>query len=225
MKSLSKQCNALGSNIRRYLATVIRLLPGLLLTGCASLMPQPSDSLTNQTSNQRWQQHQVQLAALDNWRIHGRFSAQKDNEAWHGSLRWQQRGDRYEIQLSGPFGQGAVQLQGDQDISKLRLSPQEHYSANNPETLLENYTGFSLPIKHLTHWIRGMPAPLVSTDAFTTNEAGYLVTLNQAGWSVLIKGYIDVESNAQSMHLPRKLFLENQIFDVRLVIDQWQLTV
>lgn len=224
MKSLSKRCNALGNNTQRYLASAISL-SGLLLTSCALLTQQPSDSLINPTSNKHWQQHQAHLVALENWRINGRFSAQKDNEAWHGSLRWQQRGDHYEIHLSGPFGQGAIQLQGDQSLSELRLSPQEHYIANDPETLLETHTGFSLPFKHLAHWIRGLPAPLASTDSLTTNEAGHIVTLHQAGWSVLIKSYIDVKSNTQSIHLPRKLFLENQIFDVRLVIDQWQLAV
>ncbi len=191
------------------------------LIGCATT------PVTTQHSDQNdlWQKHQGDLTSLVNWQVNGRFSAQKDNEAWHGSLYWQQRGDQYEIQLRGPFGQGAIRLQGDHDVSELYLSEQESYLANDAESLLATHTGLTLPVAYLQHWIRGLPSPLSSTQSLTKNVDGHVETLNQAGWQIVFKSYVSVDSSNQSLSLPRKLFLENQTFDVRLVIQKWQLEV
>ncbi|MFO7603927.1 MAG: lipoprotein insertase outer membrane protein LolB, partial [Gammaproteobacteria bacterium] len=49
--------------------------------------------------------------------------------------------------------------------------------------------------------------------------AGKLKQLQQGGWQLDYRGYQQVNHTA----LPKRLFMQRDDLDVRLVIDQWQL--
>ena len=189
------------------------LLAFLLLAGCVGtpVLPPAADPQL------AWQQHREQLAGLDRWSIDGRIAIQTGNEGWHASLEWQQRGDGYTIALSGPFGQGAVRLEGDGDRVTLRTGEDEALVDDDPELLLYRQLGWRVPVNALRYWVLGIPAP--GPEVHELNAQGFLARLQQAGWNIEFRDYARQGDRA----LPGKVFVSNHQARVRLVIDQWTL--
>jgi len=184
------------------------LLPFLLLlTACAG---QPSVVLNGKLS---------QPTYSSSWQLSGRFAANQEDQSWSGSLQWRQQGGDYLIRLSGPLGQGSIELQGDAWRARLKLSEDEIFQNADAESLLWQHTGWRIPFSGMRYWLMGQQAPYYAVSDVKLDEAGRLASLRQAGWVIEIRRYISVEG----VDLPRKLFLQHAQFNVRLVVDQWEL--
>lgn len=180
----------------------------LLLAGCAS---QPTLVINGSL------QHASESSS---WQFNGRFGASHADESWNGGLQWRQQGNDYLIRLSGPLGQGSIQLQGDVHQAQLTLSETQIYENADAEELLWQHTGWRIPFAGMRYWLMGMPAPDYPVTELRRDELGRLVSLRQAGWLIEIRRYVSV----QGIELPRKLFLQHARFNVRLVVDQWELS-
>ncbi len=199
----------------KNLAGIIVIMALIWLTGCASLdKPKPVPGAAAQQAQQQ------RLAQLDHWRLAARFSAASDDEAWHGTLYWEQNGPGYDIRFLGPFGQGGMQLVGDQGYASLRLSDGQVFSADDAESLLRARTDWRLPLNALRYWVLGRPAPDQLKRRIRRDSQGLLARLKYDGWTVEFRRYTEVEPG---LYLPAKIFLENPRFQVRLVIDTWEL--
>lgn len=189
----------------------------LALAACESIPEFPPQT----EGGPAWEQHQAALGKLTQWRIEGRLAVNNGDEAWNINLHWQQNGDAYQIELSGPFGAGKVQLVGDAQGVLLRDADQKTFYASSAEELLFQQTGVLMPVTGLRYWVLGLPTPHhVSQPGF--DQQGRLVTLQQADWRVVFRRYTEVNA----IPLPDKLFitkLDNKNIDVRLVVDTWQL--
>lgn len=189
------------------------LLLGALLAGCASAPVMPPAAHPQQA----WRQHLDTLERLDHWSIDGRIAVQRGNEGWHANIEWQQRGPAYDILISGPLGQGSVQLKGDGQHVTLRTSKGQSLSDSDPETLLYREMGWRLPVDALRYWVLGMPAPGPAESAL--NPQGFLERLRQAGWNIEFRDYAAQGSTV----LPGRVFVKGSRGQVRLVIDSWKL--
>lgn len=185
------------------------------LGGCATTPPLSS------TPQFGWPERQQQLLQLQRWSFSGRLAVKDaNNESWSASLRWQQDGDRYDIQLSGAFGQGAARLFGHDGHAVIEMPKYSALTADSAEALMQQQLGWYMPVQGLKYWLRGTPDPdSISQQDF--NEVGRLQSLQQSGWQVTYGDYLDVDG----LELPRKLTLENPKLRARLVIDRWQLPV
>jgi outer membrane lipoprotein LolB len=192
------------------------LCAAFALAACESIPELP----TVTEGGPAWDQHQAALGKLKHWQLDGRLAVNNGTEAWNINLRWQQNGDDYQIELSGPFGAGKVQLIGDAHGVLLRDSDQNTFYATSPEELLYQQTGVIMPVTGLRYWVLGLPAPHhVSHPAF--DQQGRLAKLQQADWQVAFRRYTQVDAFV----LPDKIFIakiDNSV-DVRLVVDAWQL--
>ena len=204
-----------GTWCRKLLAVLFASLVLLGVGGCATA---PALSSAPQLA---WSERQQQLLQLQRWSFSGRLAVKDaNNESWSASLRWQQDGDRYDIQLSGAFGQGAARLFGHEGHAVIEMPKHSALTAESAEALMQQQLGWYMPVQGLKYWLRGTPEPgLISQQGF--NEAGRLQLLQQSGWQVTYSDYLDVDG----LELPRKLALENPRLRARLVIDRWQLPV
>lgn len=193
------------------------LLVAALAAGCASAPP-PAPPVANPA--QVWQQRQVQLSRIAYWHLHGRLAVHHDDEAWNIHIDWQQRGQDYRIELSGPFGAGEVRLIGNPAGVELKDSDNHSYYAENPGELLDERTGVTMPVAELRYWILGLSTPQ-QTHAPRLDDQGRLAFLTKDQWRVRFKRYTDVNG----VQLPDKIFISkpSQKIDVRLVVDQWKL--
>lgn len=180
----------------------------------------PFQLKTNQNlQNPTWLKHKSEIDNINQWQISGRFVAQNESEYWNGNIQWLQNNDQYSIVVSGPLSSGSFSLEGDSNYSTLKLAKDKTYEAIDPEELLENYIGLRLPVKNLRYWIVGSPSPL-NNSRIILNDDGLLGQLSQLGWDISFKNYAKINNTL----LPKKIFLENDEYDVRLVIQNWQIT-
>ena len=175
----------------------------LLLTACAATPPLKSTR---------------SAAEFTDWQLNGRIALTHGEQGWHASLLWQERGDGYQLKLSGPLGQGGFQLAGDEHGVVL-VDAEGHSSfARDGDALLLQATGWRLPVMGMRYWVRGLPVP--GTEATPVyDESGRLSRLEQSGWLINYQNYQLVKGAA----MPSKMQLARDDVSVRLVIRQWQL--
>lgn len=199
----------------RYLFVFILLLG---LSGCELLVITEPTAATAIDVDAAWAVHNKKLNNLEGWNIDGRISISYEEEAWHATLLWQQINQAYQIRLFGPFGAGAIELNGSPESVVLIQDGQQQYS-QDPELLLSQQVGFKVPIKGLRYWVVGQQIP-DKPATLELDELGRLTQLQQGGWKIRYHAY--TKTNGYSM--PSKIFMNNKGLDVRIIIDRWQLT-
>lgn len=153
------------------------------------------------------------------WQFRGRVSLVREEQGWHASLDWHESGGRYRLRLSGPLGQGALQVDGDGGGVRLRTADGSEYRAADADTLVESATGWELPVAGIRYWVRGIPAPGVEAR-ITTDDRGRLQRLDQSGWDIHYDRYLEVDGR----DWPTRLRLATADISIRLVVDQWTLS-
>jgi len=199
----------------RYILFVIA---SVLLSACSSIQYRPDFKENSPTQQASWQEHQIRISQQqDNWRFSGRFGASTQDDAWSGSIWWQQKNDDYNIELAGPLNQGTIRLLGNKEHSELQIAEDSRYSDGDAESLLQRYTGWSLPLSGLRYWVLGLPQPLGEKQYITLDEQGRIASIRQPHWHIQFQRY----RKTGELQLPRKIVLQNDEVKVRLVFDQW----
>lgn len=196
---------------------IIPLLLAIVMAGCADLSVTPA---TVDIRADRAIARQDDLVKLRTWTITGRLAVQIENKGWTATLHWVQDDESYNLRFIAPLGQGTYELSGDVHKVSLLTADNQFLQASDPETLLLDNLGWSIPLKGLKYWIRGLPEPGIATDNLSLDDKGRITDLQQSGWRISILRYADVEG----IDLPGKLFMQNDRFKLRLVIQDWKTT-
>ncbi len=185
----------------------------LLLSACATQAPlrPPADTLA-------WEAHLATVSALQNWQVRGRIAVRTDEEGWSAAFDWRQTGSDYRIRLRGPFGQGAMELEGGDRGVWLKRAGQPPVFSTHPEVLLEQQSGWRLPVAGLDDWLRGLP-DRDGDVKLQPGAAGRLVSLQQHGWQVNYQSY----RNYDGFALPTRLELQREGVRVKILVDDWAL--
>jgi outer membrane lipoprotein LolB len=152
------------------------------------------------------------------WQIKGRVSLIKGEQGWHASLNWRDDAGHYRLDLSGPLGQGAVRVEGDDTSVRLQTADGRDYVSQNADALVQTVTGWQFPVAGIRYWVRGVPVP-GEQAVVDTDDSGRLVHLVQSGWDIRYDRYQDLEGRAW----PTRLRLTADDISVRLVVDEWTL--
>lgn len=187
------------------------LLGLLLVSGCATRTPLPTRDLAGE-----WARHLARVDQWQAWRLEGRVAVRHAEEGWHAGIRWSHSPGSFELQLSGPLGQGSVWLQGDREGVVLNDGRQRR-EADDPEQLLERELGWRLPLDGLTDWVKGAPHGEVGARMELDAE-GRLARLEQSGWTIR---YLKYEAQ-EGTDLPTRLVLESPQVRLKLIVDQWR---
>lgn len=193
---------------------ILLLVAAAVLAGCAGrpLADDPERVVAAQ---------RAEVADLDSWTLNARLGINLEHEAWQAGVRWRQAADDYELNLTGPLGQGAMQLRGDSEHVVMQVAGEAPVHADNPDALLEAELGWRLPLRALTWWVRGVPDPAAPVEGVMVDAAGHLVGFEQAGWLVEPDRYETVEAGAV---LPHRLEVtRGDDYRFRLVISSWSL--
>jgi outer membrane lipoprotein LolB len=187
-----------------------------LLAACAS---QPAAILAPAAIGNAaaWEQHLIRVQSLAGWQLAGRLAVRTQDEGFSANLRWLQNRAGYLLRLSGPLGQDTYELRGAADGVTLLTADNRLLTATDPERLMQENLGWSVPLSGLKYWVRGIPGPDFTTEDLEVDERGLLVRLRQAGWRVAVEEYL----HAGGIDLPRRLTLENDRFRLKLVIHDW----
>jgi len=135
-------------------------------------------------------------------------------------LQWDQDNQKYMLRFIAPLGQGTYQLSGDAGKVTLLTADNRVYQASDPEILLQDSLGWNVPLHGLQYWVRGVPEPGVTTDNLVLDDKGRMTELQQSGWRISISRYGEFDGR----ELPSKLLMQNDRFQLRLVVLGWKTT-
>lgn len=198
--------------MRRWLAPVLALALG----GCAPLPVAPPTGEPAATSP--WALHRARLEAVRAWSLQGRAAIQTEREGVTATVRWEQRGQDYVMRFIGPFAQGSFELAGGAEGVVLRTPEGGALRARDPEALLEQALGWSLPVAGLNYWIRGIPDPAREASQLRLDEFGRMTDVEQDGWRISVLRYTRLDG----LDLPEKLFLESRRLKLRIAVQAWE---
>ena len=149
-----------------------------LLSSCASYKPpQQSISLPTPISTlspeEAWKQNQVNLNRINTWRSEGRIAVSRQHEGESASFTWQQFPEQFFLKLFGPFGSGAMELEGtltgpNKQVVMRQGNKISH--AATAEDLLYQQVKWRVPLSGLTHWAKGVPVPNQPIDKMVLNQ-------------------------------------------------------
>lgn len=172
-----------------------------LLAGCAPLLPAPP-----------------QVASIDAagaYRLEGRVSVRSAEQQFAGGIVWSRQGERQEILLRTPLGQGVAEVRLTPAGASLTDSEGNVREAADGEALLQQAIGVALPLAGLGHWLRGRPDP-ARPFIGVPNERGGWASLEQDGWRIEYGGTTEAG-------LPSRLTARRgDDLEIRLVVDAWQ---
>jgi outer membrane lipoprotein LolB len=161
----------------------------------------------------------VSLAAVGAWTASGRLAVTTTDDAFSARLLWEQHGGRYQIRLTGPLGQGMLELSGDPGHAELRTAEDERSRAASAEALLESRVGWSVPVAGLRYWLRGIPSPDEPPSAVEIDPSGRLARLEQSGWVIEYQRY----GEFGAWVLPTRMRMVNERVRARVVLGRWEL--
>lgn len=182
--------------MRRVL--LIALLVPLLLVGCVTTGPQPDGS-----------------ELTENWAFTGKMAVRNATEASSFNVDWQQMAQAFEIELSGPLGQGAAKIEGEPGYVTLQRGG-DFWQAGSLSELGNQVADLNLPLDHLQYWVRAKPYP-GSRAELKRAESGQVESIRQSGWMVTYPAYYGEGATA----LPRRIDFERNDSSGRLVIRNW----
>ena len=201
---------------QRGCLTTLRLLSLFLplLAGCATQRVEAPVSAESPAVRQE------RLLGLVQWEARGRVAFRSADKGGQGSLQWLQDGAATRIQLSGPFGAGAYQidsLPGQITVqSRGSEAALEYLGPDAAERFLAEQVGWSFPVRSVRYWLLGLADP--ATPAVQQSDAaGRLRELLQSGWVVRYEDY----AQGAATWLPHKLVVEREDVRLRFVIDRW----
>jgi len=193
------------------------LLLAVSMAGCAELaVVTPPEKVTQPA----WDARLEELYKLQQWSIHGHLAVQAGGEGWSATLHWDQDNQNYVLRFIAPMGQGTYQLSGDQGQVTLLTADNKVYQATDAESLLLNNLGWNVPLHGLKYWVMGVPEPGIAADNLQLDDKGRMTDLQQSGWRISISRY----SEFNGKELPSKLFMQNDRFQLRLVVLDWKTT-
>ena len=194
------------------------ILLTLLMVGCAGDIVKESQEREDQESALA-SRHNDALYAIDGWLLMGRIAYQAGGEGWTATLHWTQDQDLYNVRLIAPLGQGAYELRGNDDRVLLMTANNELLSATDPEKLLFDNMGWKVPLTGLRYWVRGVPEPDKEISNLVRDENGRITDMQQSGWRISFLRYTE----GKVPELPEKIFMQNDRFQLRLVIQDWKI--
>ena len=188
----------------------------LLFSGCASVpTPRPADGVwPTELAVERTEV----LAPISTWKLQGRLGVQLENDGFSAALTWLQDNDHFDIRLFDPVGRRVAWLRGSDKAVDLQTAQGQSFSGDNPEKLLQKYLGWSIPVKSLSWWVKGLPDPTTVAWRQEYDDAGRLVSLEQGGWSMRITRY----QSDEKLALPKLARMEQGKVKLKLLIKSWE---
>ncbi len=153
--------------------------------------------------------------------LRGKVAVTESGGHFTANLLWHQRGEGFEMDLWGPLGQGRMRII--REAGEVRLTNADGVlMAGDPDRVMREQLGWSLPLDVLPAWVQGAPLAGVPVQAEMRDEAGRFVSFSQLGWSVALERYQTVAEGNRA--LPTRITASRADARVRLVVSEWRLS-
>jgi outer membrane lipoprotein LolB len=201
--------------------TRISLFIAIVLLSACSLQPRPA------VTSGSWQQHQQQIARLQDWKLSGKLGFRAPQQGGSAAINWTQEKSNYQLSLTGPFGVGSAKIYGDEKTAEMLYGDTVY--RQSPQQLAMQLTGLPLPVDALSWWARGLPSPTQpKATALTTGADGLAVGFDQAGWQLSFSRYRQTDGGllpgkiTGSLNAAANSGAEDRSYSFKLVISGWK---
>lgn len=191
-----------------------------ILTACVTVHERLPPSLSKAASLAAWETHRARLGKIQTWSLKGRVAGKSNNQGFRAGVRWQQQRQVFNIDLHGPLGRKTAVISGQAGDVQVNTSRGEHYSARDPEILMQDLFGYALPVNGLRYWVRGVPDPGQVYASLELDAWGRLKHLRQAGWDIDYNRYHEGKPA-----LPAFIQISSSTLNAKIIIDGWFLDV
>lgn len=187
------------------------LSTALLLSGCSGLTT--TQDATPPTHS--WDELQQALLTVDSWELRGKIGIRTASENQNASLYWQQLQQHYQIELTGPLGQGGARIEGNGEGITIDIAGEEPLWAASPELLMEQTLGWQFPVRELRYWVRGIPAPNQPFELTLDQQRAQKIF--QKNWEI---NYLRF-SDQQGYSLPEKIIISQNDLRLTIIAKEW----
>ncbi len=192
------------------------------LSACVSVQKHPLPPDSEIAKQAAWEVHRVNLELVSTWSLKGRVAGKSNEEGFRAGVKWREQPKQFSIDLLGPLGRKVAVINGDDVGVELKTSKGKRYNAADPESLMQDLFGYSLPVHGLRYWLRGIPDPGQTFSDLQLDEYGRLKQLNQAGWLIEYNRYHAGDKKNAAV-LPAFIKISNLTLDANIIIDRWTL--
>lgn len=155
--------------------------------------------------------------------LRGKLAVREAGERFSGNFLWRQQGERFDIDIWGPLGQGRVHLVGEDDRMSVLDGDGAVVQTGTQQQVMEAALGWSMPLDVLPYWVLGMPDERIPAEALVLDDGSRIRSFVQAGWEIKLEDYREVAQDAGARWLPRRIDATRDATSLRLVISTWHL--
>jgi outer membrane lipoprotein LolB len=200
---------------RGALRAAVLALVVVLAVACAPVAVRPTAPVADDAAMLAAQvARESLLASRADWSFSGRVALSQGKDGGSGRIDWTQRGDRFDIRLSAPITGKSWRLVGDAAQARLDGLDGGARDGVDAEALLQDATGWRIPVRAMQRWVRGARGEGPSELSF--DAQGRPARLQQAGWTIDYRDW-----DAATPARPTRVFASRDGASVRLVIDRW----
>ncbi len=203
--------------LKKSMRYALTLIISALLAACAGLSP------TVKSNTQTLNTHQI--AKMAGWQLTGRFAYREmaTNNGFTAAIVWDQQHlplQQTHMTITGPLSLWHAHFIATNKDATLMLSDGKVFHAASIEALLRANVAWYLPVTALNSWLFALPEP-GSHATLKRNEAGEVTTLIQSGWTIDYSAYQVISG----YRLPKRLTLTKGPLQLKLAIEQWNVTL
>lgn len=174
---------------------LVSALTVFMLSGCQLITQQPTLSSQQLESGQ-------QASPSNQFSLQGKIGVRTPEQSGSAYYTWVQNQADFNIQLNGILGMGKTIIEAQDGKVSLNSAKTGLITAESPEELLEQATGWVAPITALVDWVQARPAtPQAKIEKDAAQRISQIV---EEGWTV----DLSYQDDAQ---LPNKLVLVQQL--------------
>jgi len=168
---------------------------------------------------QRQAERELTLQKQNAWSFRGRIAVSDGQQAGTVKIRWQQRGDQFDIEISLPITNQKYRLRSFNNKVRLEGFGLVMLEDDSAEAVLQQATGWRIPFHDMQQWLRGMRTNSATRIEFA--PSGLPALFRENGWLVDYRAW-----DAAELPMPRKVFANSsdggKSASVRLQIEAWE---
>ena len=151
------------------------------------------------------------------WQTEGRVGIRTESDAISGNFYWDYSQEQYELNIYGPFGQGATRLQGTPNKVAQLTYDDKTVVGKSAEELLYTELGWHFPVNQVQYWIRGLPSPKSYAEIEYDIDGTTPQKITQDNWTITYREFTQIDN----LKLPQRMQVTRLPYRVNLIITQW----
>lgn len=195
-------------------------LSSIIIAACSTLPDESKGDFDLKTQQKR-------IRSLDQWHIKGRMAFKSDTQKnFSAYISWEQDRRNYDFSMNNLLGVSLLKLKGNDKFANI-VADDQSYDSNNPNQVIEAFTGWDIPLLSMQDWIKGMPTQYTGSNTklneslsrtTTYDDAGRVATFqHNSGWDINYGGYRRIQGH----WLPHNVTLKSATSQIKIRITEW----